>query len=634
MLGNLFREVARQLRRPAAQPHNPLEELDRWAAEFRPADAGRRAELFTALDDWIERHPERIEGWTLRADWHTRSGRYPAAEDDYRRALRLDPNSPAAQEGIGWVLLRTGRLDEAYLHMETAHKRQPMDADILVHWGLVCLEAGDLAQAGDKFQRAIDRSPRTPHAWHNLGLVALRAGDTGRGIAHLRRAIEFDPAMGIAHSNLALACRDAQMLDEGLEEARRAVELKPGNTRCQVILGDLLTDAGDLAAAEQALDEAARLDPTDSGMRVGFGKLFMACGRYDEAQAVLEQALQEDPDDAEAAAGLGQLQLLRGRFDTGWSLYEARWRTPTAQTRSFQAPRWQGENLSGKTLLVHAEQGLGDIILFSGCIPDLIVQAQHVIVETYPRLAALLQRSFPQATVVGRDVRELGQAWLASLPPIDLQLPIGSLPMWLRRTKEDFPRHTGYLKADPQRVAAMRLQLAALGPGLKLGIAWRGGLTRTAGVQRSLGLAQLLDALATTGARLISLQHDATHTELTQAQEAAGVMVTHWPEAVADQDAAAALTCALDAVITVCQTQAHLTGALGQPGCVLVPRHPNWRYGLHEDSLPWYPSLLLKRQATQNDWAPPLAEAAAWVSARVAGWKAEEAMDKPKECPP
>jgi hypothetical protein len=239
-----------------------------------------------------------------------------------------------------------------------------------------------------------------------------------------------------------------------------------------------------------------------------------------------------------------------------------------------------------------------------------------------------------RAAASGRDVREPGQVWLASLPPIDLQLPIGSLPMWLRRAREDFPLHTGYLKADLQRVAAMRQQLVALGPGLKLGIAWRGGLARTAGVQRSLGLAQLLGALTPTGARLISLQHDATHTELTHAQEATGVMVTHWPEAVADQDAAAALTCALDAVITVCQTQAHLTGALGQPGCVLVPRHPNWRYGLDEDSLPWYPSLHLKRQATQNDWAPALAEAAAWVSAQVAGWKAEGALDEPKEPPP
>jgi len=634
VLGRLLREITKGWfttgdRQPARSTR-----LQALATEFDSADRPRRVALLAELQAWLESEPQSLRGWALLGDWQARLGKLADSEDAYRRALRLNPTDAGAQEGIGLTLLKAGRLEEAYLHLETAHKQQPMHADVLVHWGLVCLEAGDLAQAGDKFQRAIDRSPRNPHAWHNLGLVALRAGDAGRGIAHLRRAIEFDPAMGIAHSNLALACRDAQMLDESLQEARRAVALKPGNVRYQVILGDLLTDAGDLAAAEQALDEAARLGPTDAGMRVGFGKLFMACGRYDEAQAVLEQALKADPDDAEAAAGLGQLQLLRGQFDTGWSLYEARWRTPTAQTRSFPVPRWQGENLSGKTLLVHAEQGLGDIILFSGCVPDVIAQAQHVIVETYPRLAALLQRSFPQATVVGRDVREPGQAWLATLPPIDLHLPIGSLPMWLRRSREDFPRHTGYLIADAQRVAAMRQQLAALGPGLKLGIAWRGGLARTAGVQRSLGLAQLLAALAPTGARLISLQHDAAETELAHAQDAAGVMVTHWPEAVADQDAAAALTCALDAVVTACQTQAHLTGALGQSGCVLVPRHPNWRYGLDEDSLPWYPSLHLKRKVAMNDWGPPLAEAADWVSAQVAAWKAGEAVGKPKEPTP
>lgn len=616
MLGRLLGEVVRQLRRPAAQPQPSLNELDRLRHQFPQADEGQRLLLFERLNQWIAQHPHLIDGWVLRADWHARCREHAAAEDDYRRALRIDPNSPDAQEGIGWVLLRTGRLEEAYLHMETAHKRRPMDADILVHWGLVCLEAGDLAQAGEKFQRAVDRSPRNPHAWHNLGLVAIQAGDSTHGIAHLRRALDIDPAMGIAHSNLALAYRDAQRLDEGLEAARQAVALKPGNARCHVILGDLLTDAGDFEKSEQALNEAARLDPTDGGMRVARGKLFMANGRLDEAEAALVAALKEDPDNAEAEAGLGQLQLLRGQFDSGWRLYEARGRTATAPRRDFKMPLWQGEELSGKTLLVHAEQGLGDLMLFAGCIPDVIARAEHVIVETYPRLAALMQRSFPQATVVGRDIRETDMEWQRTLPPVDLQVPAGSLPLWLRRYYGDFPRHSGYLKADPQQVHAMRDRLQTLGSGLKLGIAWRGGLARTGGVQRSVPLDLMIHHLGPLGAHFISLQHDATASEIATVHQETGITINHWPEHIADQDKAAALTCALDGVLTVCQTQAHLTGALGQAGCVLVPRWPNWRYGLEGRSVPWYPSLHLARQTHPNNWGVPLAEAAAWVSAR------------------
>jgi tetratricopeptide (TPR) repeat protein len=628
MLLRLIRDFWRQYGPSAHVPKRPPNELKRWNDEFRPAGEGLRSRLLEDLGRWIERHPRDAQAWAQRGDWLSRLHRYPEAEDDFRRALRLDPNFPAAQEGIGWVLLKLGRLDEAYLHLETAHKKQPGDADILVHWGLVCLEKGDLAQAGEKFQRAIDRSPRNAHAWHNLGLVALQSGDVTQGIAYIRRSIECDPMLGVAYSNLALACRDAQMLDAGLVEARRAVELKPDDARCRVILGDLLTDAGDFTAALQALDEAARLAPEDAGMRVGRGKLFMACGRYDEAVAVFELVLKSDPEDAEAAAGLGQLRLLQGRFGTGWALYDARRRTATAQMRAFRQPLWQGEELRGKTLLVHAEQGLGDIILFSSCLPDVISQAAHVIVETYPRLAALMQRSFPDATVVSHDVRGAGTAWLNALPPVDFQTPIGSLPRWLRPSRAAFSPHAGYLRADAGRVERLRHQLTQIGPGLKLGITWRGGLARTAGLQRSIELQGLLTTLAPLGAQLVSLQHDATAEEIAQASEACGTTLTHWAEEVADQDAAAALTCALDAVVTVCQTQAHLTGALGRPGCVLVPRHPNWRYGLEGDSVPWYPDLHLLRQRDAGDWGPTLSAAAHWVTQRQSEVSARRAESK------
>ena len=160
-----------------------------------------------------------------------------------------------------------------------------------------------------------------------------------------------------------------------------------------------------------------------------------------------------------------------------------------------------------------------------------------------------------------------------------------------------------------------RLQQVFRGPAV--GIAWRGGLARTARLQRSVGLEDLLKALAPLGVHIVNLQHGNVTDELDRARTATGVQVSHWPESLIDQDDAAALTSALDGVVTVCQTQAHLTGALGRPGCVLVPRHPNWRYGLSGPTVPWYPSLTMLRQVARDRWDEPLDAAASWVRGRV-----------------
>jgi tetratricopeptide (TPR) repeat protein len=616
VLGRLLRDLARQWlpsRRPAS---DDTTRLDTLAGEFDTADRTRRAELLGTLQTWVDAHPAQLRGWVLAGDWLTRLGRLDEAESAHRRALRLDPNHAPAQEGIGLTLLKAGRLDEAYLHLETAHKRQPMSAEIMVHWGLVALEMGQLGDAARKFQGAIDRDPRNPQAWHNLALVSLRQGDAARGIGLLKRAIDVEPGLGIAHSNLALAYRDAEQLDEGLQAARSAVALKPRDARSRVILADLLTDAGDFDAAAHTLDEAGALDPGDRGLHLGRAKLHTAQGRLQEAEAELHVVLSAEPDEPEATGALGQLHLLTGRFESGWDLYEARLRSHTALPRQLPQPVWQGEPLDGRTLLVQAEQGLGDVIFFSGCLPDVQARAGHVVLETYPRLATLMQRSFPSATVVGRDVRDPDITWLDALPPIDLRCHIASLPRWLRRKREAFTPHNGYLVADAARTEALRQRLAAEGQGPTIGIAWRGGLTRTARLQRSVPLEALLRALGPTGARLVNLQHGEVGEELAAASAATGVAVTHWPELLTDQDSAAALTSALQGVVTVCQTQAHLTGALALPGCVLVPRHPNWRYGLDGPEVPWYPSLRLMRQSVGDDWLEPLQLAAAWVMGR------------------
>lgn len=616
MLKNLLSELGKGLRRGEAAAAATDDPLEGWRAEFRGADPARRQALMAELDRWIGEHPQREQGWTLRGDWRLRLGALDDAEHDYRKALQIDPLSPGAQEGLGLALLHAHRLDDAYLHLETAHKLKPMDADILNHWGLVALEMRNLGDAQAKFERAVERDVRNPHTWHNLGLVATKLGLPAKGIEYLRRAIELKSDHGLAYSNIALAYRDAEQLDEALQAARRAVELKAGNSRVWVVLGDVLIDAGEFEESHRALQQALLLGPRDHTALIALGKLHAAWGRHEDAEHAYRDALTLSPGNAEAEGGLGQLELLLGRFGTGWDHYEARRRSETAPVRDFPFLEWDGGDLAGRTVLVHAEQGLGDLILFASCIPDLMARAGHVVVETYPRLAMLFERSFPKATVVGRDVSDPGLDWLRELPPIERHVAAGSLPRWLRRDGSAFPSRAGYLRADEKRVAALRERISALGLGPALGVAWRGGLLRSAGAQRSLPLEELLRGLAAFGMPLVSLQYGAVEAEVEAAARATGVPLHHWPELLIDQDDAAALTSAVDAIVTVCQTQAHLTGALGRPGCVLVPANPNWRYGSAGDTTPWYPSLHLARQSRVGDWSDAIAGMATWLRGR------------------
>lgn len=617
MLKNLLHELGKSLRRePVSVPADPLEG---WKAAFRGAAAPQRAALVAQLDAWISEHPERKQGWILRGDWRLRSGDLSGAEQDYRRALQLDPISPSTQEGLGLTLLQAGRLDDAYLHLETAHKLEPMNADVLNHWGLVALEMGNLGDARAKFERAVERDIRNSHACHNLGLVAIRQGQIDKGIEHFLRAIQLKPDFAVAHRNLSQAYRDAERIDDSIAAARRAAELRPEQASSWIVLGDALVNAGRFDEAETALDRACELAPDSVDAQVGLGKLFTALRRTAAGEQAYQQALTLSPGHAEAEHGLALLELLAGRYPSGWRHYEARRRLRNTPIRTFPYVEWDGAPLRDHTVLVHAEQGLGDLILFAAYLPFVIAEAKHVVIETYPRLASLFARSFPDATVVGRDVTQSDASWLEKLPPVDRQIAAGSLPRHLHGRLESAHRTSGYLTPDPARVEAFRSRLDALGPEAKVGIAWRGGLVRSAGRQRSIELVPLLKALSGLNVHLVSLQYGDVGDEVEQAQLAVGARLHHWPDALVDQDDAAALTRSLDAVVTVCQTQAHLTGAIGHDGCILVPANPNWRYGASGNRVPWYPTLHLIRQQQAGSWDAPLAEAAAWVMTKLPG---------------
>ncbi len=521
------------------------------------------------------------------------------------------------------------------------------------------LQNGDLCQAELLCRQTLDTSPHDADAFGLLGKLAYQIGDTEAAVLCFRQALVIDGNRHQLYNYLGTALKELGQWNAAVAAFRQALTLRPDDNDAAYNLGtawleqghyeaaaacfetvltrhsnhaDTLNNfgvalhgLGRLAAAEAAYHHALATQPTHADALNNLGAIYQETCRPDDALQCHRAALKHRPDFAAAHMNYARLLLLQGLYGPGWREYA--WRTHPAQLEPvfvypYPFPLWAGEPLAGKTLLIHAEQGLGDEIMYASILPEIITEAGHCIIECNKRLGMLFQRSFPAATVVGinRDQPEWATQvaqWINHAPPIDYQIPIGGLPRWRRVTAADFSHHAGYLQANLQRAAYWRQRLMTLGRGRKIGISWRGGTAKTGGARRSIDLDQLHPLLETPDTQFISLQYDSTPAELADFQQRTGVTLHHWQEAIDNYDETAALTASLDQVISVCTAAVHLAGALGKPTWIFTPAMPEWPYGLSGETSLWYPSVRLFRQASGEDWATVIARVARALPAAV-----------------
>ena len=383
----------------------------------------------------------------------------------------------------------------------------------------------------------------------------------------------------------------------------------------QLLLGRAHQKLHEPARALECFEAALRLRGDAAELYDFRGSMYQEIGRLPEAFADFDRALALRPDFPLASFHRAMARLLAGDFERGWDGYELRRLSADHAPAAAGLARWDGSPLAGRSILVAREQGLGDEIMFASMLPQLIAAAGRCFVECDPRLVATFRRSFPAATVFGT---EPGGGLPPSIPrsSVDVAIEAGSLPGLMRRRAADFPKHQGYLRADARQVARWRERLTATGPGLKVGISWTGGVPRTRRDLRSLSLLQLQPLLRVPGIRFVSLQYTASaRDEVAELRARTGIEVDHWPEAIDDYDQTAALVCALDLVVSVCTSLVHLGGALGRPVWVMAPIGPEWRYGAAGESMPWYPSVRLFRQAAYAEWDPLIGRVAAELAA-------------------
>ncbi|MEA1652276.1 tetratricopeptide repeat protein [Nitrospirillum sp. BR 11164] len=599
----------------------------------RPDDA------VAALRRALALKPDQPEAHTTLGNALKDLGRLDEAVTHYERAIALKPDYANAHNSLGYARQAQGRLNDAAGHYRRALALNPRLILAQVNLGKALMALGDLAGAEAALRQALALDAGHADALNNLGAVLQAQGRMDEATACLRQAAALAPDDADAHLNLArvlasdLLVRDPGLLRQALSHAERALALRPGHGATLDALGTILQRVGRLTEAERHFRAALAATPDDAEIIHNLATTVQALARQDEAEALYRQALALDPDHADARYCLGTTRLAAGDLASGWADYEARWRGRQLAPfwRPFPVPQWRGGSLAGKRLLVWGEQGLGDEILFASLLPDLhrrvAAEGGQLVVECAPRLVGLIGRALP-GVVVRAPTSAPGAPTLTDM---DLHLPMGGLPGLLRPRLADWHGGAPFLAPRADLAALWRGRLDKLGPGLRVGISWRSGIRRGDRDGAYTTLADYAPVLTLPGIIPVTLQYSAPEEELRPVEQALGLTLHRWPDLDLREDieGVAALTAALDLVITAPTAVGELAGALGVP-CWRLGTDHDWSM-LGAGARPWFSAMAVIPAAPQGPAAAGCVALAAQRLYALTGARADHLFPCPSD---
>lgn len=507
-------------------------------------------------------------------------GRFDQAADAYREALRIRPDYAEALGNLGAVLRTLNRSGEAEAVLRQALALAPRLADARAALGLALLDLDRNDEGEAVLREALRQRPDHAGALLALAGVAQRHGQTVEPL--YRRYMTLQPSDAEAWNGWGLDQQKRDRVDEAAAAFAKALRLAPSMTEALTNLGSVRRLQGRVAEAAALQRRALDLRPDYAAAHSNLGQALQDLGDDRAAENSYTRALAFDPKESTARFNRALLRLRHGRLKTGWEDYADRFTSGRlGRPREFPMPEWRGEDLSGRRLLLWAEQGLGDELMFGSVLPDLIGRVGSLIIECDPRLAPLFQRSFPSALVRAPTVRP---------DDADCHLPFGSLPRLLRGRLADFPARSGWLVPDPARLADWRGRLVGLGAGLTVGVAWTSRRITAERRAAYTTLDQWGPLLSLPHLRIVSLQYDRREDEIAAAERRFGVTIHRWSDLdqTADLEGTAALIAGLDLVVTVASSAGEFAGALGVP--VWRLGGPDWTH-LGAATRPWFPSM-------------------------------------------
>lgn len=603
---------------------NPTELLHRLAEEsLRVGSLGVAGELlrlaarWLALDaDPVARHAEGLRHLTtnrlpdaeaalaaaVRAKgdvplWHehlavalARQGKFAEAAVTFRIALRLDPASIPTWMNLAQAYRDLKNLPGAEHALREAVQRQPDSTDAAL---ALVAALNDQKKHPDAETLAVQLTERFPNhhlAWTALGITRSLKGEHEAAVAPLERAVALAPTAETV-SNLAAVFGKLRRWPDCERLARESVRLNPDHGGGWANLGNCLRDQGKYADAEAALRRAVALNPNDPDAAGNLALTIATVGRHDDALAHYDRSLALRPDSVEVRFNRSIAYLTLGDYARGWPEYEARLQTDQLKKtqREYPIPRWTGQPLAGKGILLTAEQGLGDGLQFLRFAEPLAKLGARVVVHP-PDALVRLARTVPGVA----EVIDKPNATIRA----DYFCPWMSVPMGLKTTLETIPNRVPYLTPPADAVAKWKERLNAV-PGFKVGIVWQGNPEHLGDHWRSVKLERFAALAAVPGVTLCSVQKGHGREQL---EDCAFPVIDLGTEIAGDLADTAGLFVNLDLVIAIDTAVIHLAGALGVPAWVAIAYNCDWRWLRDREDSPWYPSVRVFRQPTLGDW--------------------------------
>lgn len=590
---------------------------------------------------------------------HHQQGKLPEAAALYQEVLRRDPRQPDALHLFGVLMHQGGQHEAGRQLVEAAVQLAPGRSDFHSNLGQILKALGKLEDAEAAYRTALAKSPGFVDALANLGALLQERGAVAEAIGFLQQAIRKEPGHANAHMNLGNALRKDGHVEEAEAAHRQAVSLAPLSEEGHANLATTLMDQDRLGEADRTLKRALLLNPALAEAVNSFGFLLFNQRRYGQSGTWFRRAILLAPGYAAPETGLAELayfscdleQSLRhsenalrlapdepqihlrhairllaaGRLEEGWQEREWRHKAPDRVRRIGLPPIWQGQPLAGKRLLVCAEEGVGDEILYASILPEIAQQGAELVIECDERLLPVFRRSFPDAMVhayarAGDGFRPVQKYdWLPHDKPVDYAIDAGSLALYFRRSLSDFARTRPYLKPDPERIIHVRDMLGGTGDGLKVALAWR---SRKSTAFRDIHYTTLKDWLplfALPGVQTVSIQYGEdwdTEIETLARETGYGPAILPDLDLTDSFDDILALVSSVDILVCPSSTLGWIGGALGQETWLFHPRPLFVQYGT--DSFPGFPSVRSFSKPFEESWEQTISGITAALGTRAA----------------
>ena len=463
----------------------------------------------------------------------------------------------------------------------------------LIDQGIALHQSGNLKDAESVYRRVLETDSGNFDALHMLGIICAQWQQFDQAEQLIRTALSIDSTIPPCHHNYGTVLAKLNRFEDAIDSYDKALAIAPNYAPVYSDRGNALKELGRFEEALATYDKGLALNPKDAVACYNRGIAFDKLGRFADALASYDRALAINPGYPEAQLNRGILLLLLGDFERGWKGYEWRWKIkkPSSPERNFPQPKWSGEeNISGKTILLHTEQGLGDTIQFSRYARMLADKGAKVILEVQKPLISLMSSlAGPTQLVAPGD----------PLPQFDYHCPLASLPYAFKTRLVTIPSNIPYLFPSSSGVQKWKQRLPQ-SSGLKVCINWAGNSAFKLDAKRSILLPGILPLVADSSASFLAIQKELRAGDL-------GILhntpqINYLGDQIETFDDTAAIISLSDLVISSDTSVVHLAGALGKPVWVLLGLAPDWRWLLDRDDNPWYPTARLFRQTSPGDW--------------------------------